>query len=279
MATSILNGLTLISILMLVAIGLAVIYGLMGVINLSHGEFITVGAFFVALVQAQGGSFWLALVTAPILGALLGFLLEKSLIRHLYTRPLAAILATWGISLIIQQSLQLMFGAAPQNVSSPIASTIDIFGSEYPVYRLLLIGLAFAIIASFYLVTKKTAFGLDLRAMIQNREMADSLGVNTKQVHTIAFALGAALAAVAGVLISPLTAVVAQMGVNYLARSFFVVIVGGAGSIPGVVAGSAVVGGIETFLNYLIAPTLSQALVLVIAIAIVRFRPNGLAPA
>lgn len=274
-----LNGLTLISILMLVAIGLAIIYGLMGVINLSHGEFITVGAFFLAFIQGQGGSFWLALALAPVIGALLGFGLERVLIQHLYTRPLATILATWGVSLIIQQTLQLVFGAAPQKISPPLTATMNVLGAEYPIYRLVLIALAFAVIGGFYIVIRRTAFGLDLRAMIQNREMADALGVNTRRVQTIAFAAGAALAAVAGVLIAPLTAVVAQMGVNYLARSFFVVIVGGAGSIPGVVAGSAVVGGAETLLNYAIAPTLAQALVLVIAIVIVRVRPSGLAPA
>lgn len=274
-----LNGLTLISILMLVALGLAVIFGLMGVINLSHGEFITVGAFFLAVVQGLGGSFWLALALVPLLGAALGLLLEQALIRHLYTRPLATILATWGLSLIIQQALQLTFGAAPQKVDTPVTATVSLLGSEYPVYRLVLIGLAFAVIGGCYALVRKTAFGLDLRAMIQNREMADALGVNTRRVHTVAFALGAALAGIAGVLIAPLTAVVAQMGVNYLARSFFVVIVGGAGSIPGVVAGSAVVGGVETVLNYVIPSTLSQALVLVLAIVIVRLRPNGLVPA
>src|SRR4051812_39341599 len=121
---------------MLVALGLAVIYGLMGVINLSHGEFITVGAFFVALIQGHGGSFWLALALVPLLGAALGFLVESTLIRHLYTRPLATILATWGLSLIIQQGLQLLFGAAPQKVSSPLTSTVDLFGAEYPLYRI-----------------------------------------------------------------------------------------------------------------------------------------------
>lgn len=274
----VLNALTLISILMLVALGLAVIYGLMGVINLSHGEFITVGAFFVALVQGLGGDFWLALALAPFIGAALGYFVEFALIRHLYTRPLATILATWGLSLIIQQGLQLIFGAAPQKVTTPLTSTVGLFGADYPLYRLVLIGLAMSILAACYVIMRKTAFGLDLRAMIQNRDMASALGVNTRRVHTIAFALGAALAAVAGVLIAPLTAVVAQMGVNYLARSFFVVIVGGAGSIPGVVAGSTVVGGAETLLNYVIPSTLAQALVLVLAIVIVRMRPNGLVP-
>lgn len=126
------------------------------------------------------------------------------------------------------------------------------------------------------MLIKRTRFGLDLRTVIQNRDMAESLGIDTQKVYTLAFAAGAALAAIAGVLVAPLTSVVAQMGVNYLARSFFVVIVGGAGSVLGVVAGSGVVGGLESLLNYVIPATLSQALVLVMAIIIVRFRPNGL---
>jgi branched-chain amino acid transport system permease protein/urea transport system permease protein len=277
-ATALLNVLTLVSLLMLVGLGLAVIFGLMGVINLAHGEFVTVGAFCVALVQGLGGTFWLGLLIAPVVGAALGYLLERSVIQHLYTRPLATILATWGISLILQQTLQLIFGAAPQKVDSPTVAAVSVFGASYPLYRLVLIALACALVATCHLAITRTRFGLDLRTVIQNREMAEALGIDTRRVYAVAFSVGAALAAVAGVLIAPLTAVVAQMGVNYLARSFFVVIVGGAGSLPGVVAGSAVVGGTETLLNYVIPATLSQALVLVLAVVIVRFRPNGLVP-
>ena len=271
-----LNAMTLISILMLVGLGLAIIFGLMGVINLSHGEFVTIGAFSLAVVQGLGGNFWMALIIAPLIGAAIGLLIEKTLIRNLYSRPLATILATWGLSLIIQQSLQLIFGAAPQKVESPITSSVLLFGANYPLYRIFLIFLSISIITSCYVLVKRTRFGLNLRTVIQNRDMADALGIDTKRIYAVAFSIGAALAAIAGVMIAPLTAVVAQMGVNYLARSFFVVIVGGAGSVPGVVAGSAVVGGTETLLNYMIPATLSQALVLVLAIIIVRFKPNGL---
>jgi urea transport system permease protein len=275
-ATATLNAMTLISILMLIGLGLAIIFGLMGVINMAHGEFVTIGAFSLAVIQGAGGSFWLALLIAPVIGGAVGLLVEQSLIRHLYTRPLATILATWGVSLILQQGLQLAFGAAPQMVTSPIASSIDIFGASYPCYRIALIGMAVTVMTACFIMVRRTRFGLDLRAVIQNRDMAEALGINTARIYAIAFAAGAALAALAGVLIAPLTAVTAQMGVNYLARSFFVVIVGGAGSVPGVVAGSVVIGGSETVLNYAIPATLSQALVLVLAVVIVRLRPNGL---
>ncbi len=275
-ATVFLNSMTLISVLMLVGLGLAIIYGLMGVINMSHGDFITIGAFSLALVQGFGGSFWLALIIAPLIGAVVGFLIEQSIIRYLYTRPLATIMATWGLSVIIQQALQLIFGAAPQRVFSPITTTINLFGASYPTYRIFMIVIAVSIMIASYLFIQKTRFGLDLRTVIQNPEMADALGIDTKRVFAIAFSLGTGVAAIAGVLLAPLTVVIAQMGLNYLAKSFFVVIVGGAGSVPGVVAGSVFVGGAETLFNYVIPATISQALVLVLAIIIVRMRPRGL---
>jgi branched-chain amino acid transport system permease protein/urea transport system permease protein len=196
----------------------------------------------------------------------------------LYTRPLDTILATWGISLILQQGLQIVFGSAPQQVVTPIYGSVSLFGVSYPAYRLLLIASALAILGACLFIFRRTRFGLDLRTVIQDRDMAEALGIDTRRIYAIAFSGGAALAAIAGVLIAPLTNVLAQMGANYLARSFFVVIVGGAGSISGIAAGSGVVGGLETILNYQVPATVSQALVLVVAVVLVRFRPRGLVP-
>ncbi|HLR13679.1 MAG TPA: branched-chain amino acid ABC transporter permease [Burkholderiaceae bacterium] len=274
--TLILNCLTLISILILVSLGLAIIFGLMNVINLAHGDFVTVGAYTLAFTQAMGGNYWLALFLAPFVGAALGWTIERSMMRHLYHRPQAIILATWGLGMIIQQLLQLGFGAAPQRVSGPFDGAMEIFGATYPVYRLALIVFCLLVVAIVYTLLRWSRFGLDVRAIIQDHDMASALGIDTARVNSAAFALGAALAAVAGVLIAPLTVVVAQMGINYLARSFFVVIVGGAGSATGVVAGSSIVGGLETLMSYQLPPTVAQALVLVVAIVLVRFRPRGL---
>jgi branched-chain amino acid transport system permease protein/urea transport system permease protein len=274
-----LNILTLVSILMLVGIGLAIIFGLMNVINMAHGEFVTIGAFTLAYVNSLGGSYWVALALAPLVGALFGWLLERGIVQHLYTRPLDTILATWGISLILQQGLQLIFGSAPQRVVPPIQGSVNLLGVGYPAYRIVLIAFALAIFAAALFVFRRTRFGLDLRTVIQDRDMAEALGIDTRRIYAIAFAAGAALAAVAGVLIAPMTNVLAHMGSQYLARSFFVVIVGGAGSIGGIAAGSAVVGGLETVLNYQIPVTVSQAAVLVAAVILVRFWPRGLIPA
>jgi branched-chain amino acid transport system permease protein/urea transport system permease protein len=251
----------------------------MNVINMAHGEFVTIGAFTLSVLQGLGGSYWAALVVAPVVGAALGYLLERAVVQHLYTRPLDTILATWGISLILQQGLQLVFGSGPQQVMTPLHGSVHVLGASYPAYRLVLIGFALAILSTALFVFHRTRFGLDLRAVIQDRDMAEALGIDTRRIYAIAFAAGAALAAVAGVLIAPLTNVLAQMGANYLARSFFVVIVGGAGSIGGVAAGSGIVGGLETILNYQLPVTVSQALVLVAAVILVRFRPRGLVPA
>lgn len=274
-----LNTLTLISILLIVAMGLAIIFGLMNVINLAHGEFITIGAFSLVAIQSLGGSFWLALLIAPIIGYFIGLVLEKVLIARVYQSSLHAILVTWGLSLIIQQVLVLTFGAAPQRVVGPFAGAVDIFGSQYPSYRLFLIVFALMAFLATVLLMKKTRFGLDLRASIHSSEMAAVMGVDANKINARAFALGAALAALAGVLLAPLTAVTAYMGINYLARSFFVVLVGGAGSVAGVAAGSGIIGGLETALSYQLPATVAQALVLVLAIMILRFRPNGILPA
>ena len=274
--TTLLNALTLISIFSLVGLGLTISFGLMNVTNLAHGEFVTVGAFTVYFVQSLGGSFWLGLVAAPLAGAAVGFLLEALLLRHLYDRPVGAILATWGVSLILQQSIELIFGLGAKPVSPPFDGMADLGVTAYPAYRLLLIAVSILTLAVIILLVRRTRFGLDIRTVIQNREMAEAVGINTRLTYTVAFVFGSAVAGLAGALISPLATVLPQMGVNYLANAFFVVIVGGAGSVPGLIAGSTLVGGLTSVLNYQISPSLAQALVLLAAIVIVRFRPNGL---
>lgn len=274
-----LNALTLGSMLVLVALGLAIVFGLMNIINMAHGEFVMLGAFTLSLVQSAGGGFWVGVAAAALVGAMLGFLLERLMIRHLYGRPMSAILATWGVSLILQHGAQLIFGAAPRLVSGPLSGAVEVLGASYPAYRLFLIAAAIVIVGGAILVIQRTSFGLDLRAVIQNREVAELLGVDTRRVFLIAFCAGAGLAGIAGALVAPMAKVVTTMGTNYLAPSFFVVIVGGAGSLPGVVAGSGLVGGLQTVLDYSIPATFSQALVLIISVAIVRFRPRGLIPA
>jgi len=276
LVTTILNSLTLISILMLVGLGLAISFGLMNVTNLAHGEFVTVGAFTVYYIQSIGGSFWVGLIAAPFAGAAVGYVLELVVIRHLYARPVSTVLATWGVSLILQQSLELIFGLGAKPVTPPVEGTFDLIVTAYPTYRLILIAIAVATLAVVVWLIGRTRFGLDIRTVIQNRDMAECVGINTRRTYAIAFTFGAAIAGLAGGLVAPLAIVLPQMGVNYLANAFFVVIVGGVGSIGGLVAGSVFVGALTSILNYQISPALAQALVLLAAIIVVRLRPRGL---
>lgn len=287
--SAVLNALTLISILVFVSIGLAIIFGMMDIINFAHGEFMTIGAYTLASVQslsffrsAEGppwaGAFWLGLILAPTVGALVGILLEATVIRRLYTRPLETILATIGISLIFQKGIELAFGSRPQIIYDPIGGTVPVLGVDYPAYRVFIIVFSLVIVTVCLIVFRYTQFGLDLRALIQNRDMAEALGINTRRVSRLAFMAGAALAALAGVLIAPLASVETNLGVFYLGRAFFVVIVGGTGTIAGVLAGSGLIGGLETALSYPMHPSLAFALVMITAIVLVRLRPRGLVP-
>lgn len=279
-----LNALTYVSVLALVALGLAVVFGMMDVVNLAHGEFLTIGAYTLAFVQALGAggfspaAFWICLLLAPLVGAAIGVLLEAGVIRHLYARALDTILATFAVSLIIQKLIELSFGAQPQIIASPIRSTVSLLGVDYPGYRLLVIGLSCLLVASCLLVFARTRFGTDLRAVIQNPSMAEALGINTRLMNRIAFAGGAGLAALAGVLVAPMASVEAHLGLFYLGKAFLVIILGGIGSILGSVVGSGVIGTAETLLNYQVDPSLASALVLIGAIVMIRLRPRGLVP-
>lgn len=274
-----LSALTLTSILFLVAIGMAIVFGMMNVINLAHGEFLTLGAYAAALVGGAAGSFWIGLAVAPLVGAAAGLLLETAIIRHLYRRPLDTIIATLGVSFIVQKGLELTFGPSPISMGNPIPGLVVLFGSPYPAYRIFLIGFAALVMALVVTAYRRTSLGLDLRTAIQDPAMAACVGIDVDRTYRITFATGAALAALAGALIAPMASVIPGMGLPYLIKSFFVVIIGGIGSILGVFAGSAFIGGLETLFSVYLGGAFPQALVLVLAIILVRFRPKGLVPA
>lgn len=275
-----LNVLSQVSVLALIALGLAIVFGMMDIVNLAHGEFVTLGAFTLAAMQHAGGTqaFWLALVVAPLVGAAAGWLLEVTVIRLLYRRTLDTLLATYAVSLIVQKLLELGFGKHPQLVQTPLQGALSIGQAEYPAYRLFVIVTSLVVIAVSALVFTRTRFGIHLRAVIQNPLMAEGLGINTRRMNRVAFAFGASLAAFAGVLIAPLVSVESHLGLTYLSKAFFVIVVGGIGSILGAVAGSALIGGAETLMNYRVDPSMASALVLLMAIVLIRLKPQGLVP-
>lgn len=273
------NAAGTISVLALVAIGLAIVFGMMNVINLAHGEFVTVGAYTAALCASKLGSFWPGLLLAPIVGAVFGVALEALIIRHLYTRPLHTIIATLGISFMVQKGLELIFGPSPLSVGNPLPGLVTIGDQSYPIYRIFIVVVAILVMSILLLLYRRSGFGLDLRTAIQNPAIASLLGINVDRTYRIAFSVVAGLAALAGALAAPIASIVPSMGLPYLIESFFVVIVGGTGTILGSIVGSCFIGGLETFFSFQVGGAFPQALVLVAAIILARFRPKGLVPA
>jgi urea transport system permease protein len=273
-----LNAIGIISVLALVAVGLAIVFGMMNVINLAHGEFVTVGAYTAAFCGSKFGSFWIGLALAPLVGAALGLALEVLLIRHLYKRPLHTIISTLGISFIVQKLIELTFGPAPMSIGNPLPGLVTIADVSYPIYRLFVAGAAILVMGILLLLYRRSGFGLDLRSAIQNPAVASVLGIDVDRTYRTAFAVGASLAALAGALIAPIASIVPGMGLYYLIESFFVVIVGGTGTIMGSIVGSSVIGGLESFFSFNVGGAFPQALVLVVAIVLVRVRPKGLVP-
>ncbi len=274
-ATRVLDGVTLAAILALIALGLAVIFGLMKVINLAHGDFFTAGLYVVVGLQPITG-FWVAAALAAVIVGALGAVVQGSVIRWLWRRPLETLLATWGVGIVIRELLKLLFGPGYRQVGVPMDTFVSIGSFHYSLYRLVLVGLAIALAGIVVVTMFKTQFGLRLRAVLDDREIAATFGVSPERVNLIAFGTGAGLAGIAGALMSPLVTVFPEAGLAFLANAFFVVIIGGAARIGGVFAGAIVIGAVATIASAYVSPLLSQVIVLSMAIVVMRFRPQGL---
>jgi branched-chain amino acid transport system permease protein/urea transport system permease protein len=262
--------------LLLVTLGLVVIFGLMNVINMAHGEFFLLGAYIVILGQSLGAPFWAALVAAPVALAIVGLVIEAAVIRHIYSRFIDTILATWGISLVIKQAVIILFGATSQSVANPLPNPVSIFGVQYPAYRLFIMAVSACLALTTFLIFYRTNLGLKIRAVIANRAMAASLGINTRRMDLATFAAGAALAGFAGAVMAPIMSVDPQMGVGFLIPAFLSILVGGANSLLGAVLGSSIIGSTTTVVSSLWSQVLAQVVVFSLAILIIRLRPEGL---
>ena len=278
-ATLLLNALSAALALSLAALGLAIIFGLMGVINLAHGAFLTVGAYVVwAVPEMLGVSFWIGLILAPLVVGVLGALVERLVIRHLYDRLLDTILATWGISLAVIELIKLVFGSTSKSVSNPLRGSVDLGVTVYPSYRLFLIGFCATVLTAVFVFFKTTDVGVRLRAVIQDSDAASLQGLNQARMYQYSFAFGAGLAGLAGAALAPITTVSPDMGVTYLVQSFFAIILGGTGALIAIVPGSIIVAGSVNFMTFLISPVLAQTIVFIFVIVIMIIRPQGIVP-
>jgi urea transport system permease protein len=276
LATIVLNGTTYVLVLILVALGLAVVFGMMRVINMAHGELFMLGAYVMVAAQALGMPFWVGVLAAPVLVGLAGLAIELLLIRHVYRRPLDTILATWGLSIAIKQAVVLTFGPAAFSVPLPIDATLSVGAFAYPVYRLVLTGLALLIIAATFWLFLRTDFGLIARAVIARPQTAAALGIDTRRAMRASFVLGTGLAGLAGALVAPLISVDPQMGLGYLVPAFLSILIGGAGPLAAVLVGGGLVGGVDSLLTLRISPVAAQIAVLTLAVVVIRLRPSGM---
>ena len=286
--TQLFNGLSLGSILLLVALGLAFSFGLMNVINMAHGELIMVGAYMVFLTNwlftgwlGAGGAnvyFLPALLVAFVVTALVGWLLEATLIRFLYGRPLDTLLATWGVGLILQQAARSIFGAPNVQVTSPswLNGALRIGSVLLPYKRLFIIALALVCITGIYLYLNRSSAGRRLRAVMQNRDMAACLGVPTRRVDARTFALGSGLAGVAGGALTLIGPIGPALGTYYIVDAFLVVVLGGVGRLPGTIIAAVLLGVFNTLFELGSTATVGKVLVFALVILFLQWKPAGL---
>jgi len=271
----ILDTMNYFSVLMLVVLGLVVIFGLMNVINMAHGEFMLIGAYTVVAMTGAGASFWLALIVAPITAALAGLAVEYFVVQRIYHRFLDTILATWGVSLIIKQAVILIFGPTAQTVPNPLSGSMEVLGVAYPRMRLLIMAVSVALTLGLYLALFRSNIGLKLRAVIANRNMASALGLNTRRMDMACFSLGAGLAGFAGAMMSPVMSVDPHMGVGFLIPSFLAILVGGVNSLAGPLFGVAAISGSSNLIAGWLSQADTQVIVFVLCMVLIRFFPEG----
>lgn len=279
LAPQLLNGLTFGIALVLVALGLTIIFGLLDVLNLGHGEFYAFGAFSVIALAGAGVNFWVILVMAPVLMIPLAVLVERTLIRPVYSsgdRHVSTLLVTFGLSLVMEDVLKLAFGPNSHRPENPLPGASSLFGIVMPNYRIFLCVLGIVLILAVAWIVYRTRFGSMVRAAAFDSKMAASLGVPVSVVYSATFALGAGLAAIAGVLLAPIYSVFPTMGRDFILMAFSVVIIGGMGSIAGAVFAGILLALVGSLASLVIPPVWAETLVFAVMVVFLMLRPQGL---
>jgi branched-subunit amino acid ABC-type transport system permease component len=265
-----------IATLLIISLGLAVIFGMMRVINLAHGEFLMLGGYATILSERAGASVWIAiLLVPPIVVGLVGFVIERLLIRRLYGRMVDTMLGTWGLSLALIGGVSMVFGDSITGISAPLGS-VPIGRFRISGYSLFLIATAVALVIGTWLVLRFTRLGLIARGTMQNPEVAATLGVSPAGVYAITFTMGAALSGLAGGLIAPLSGVFPTMGAAYIAKAFITVITGGSAILAGTVSAAALLGAVSMVATFLTTPIFGEVALLIVAIVLLRLLPCGI---
>ncbi|MDQ2734729.1 MAG: branched-chain amino acid ABC transporter permease [Pseudomonadota bacterium] len=278
-APQIVNGLSIGVAVILMALGLTIIFGLLDVINMAHGEFYALGAYLAVSLLAAGLSFWLCLVAVPLLMLPLGYVTERLLIQRVFNRKdrhVLTLLLTFGLGIVLEDAYGMIFGPNTVRVDSPIGGAANVLGMYFPNYRLFVMGVGALIIALVWIVVFRTRLGAMVRAAAHDRQMASSLGVPVSRVYSATFAFGVALAGLAGVLLAPIYSVFPTMGKDFILLAFTVVIVGGMGSIKGAVIAGLVLMQIQALASLYISPVWTEPLLFGVMVLVLMWRPQGL---
>lgn len=262
------------SFLVLAVAGLAIIFGMMGIINLAHGEFIMLGAYVFTLLAKAGVPLWLAVPAGALAVGLFGYLIDLLVVSRLYGRPLDSVVAMWGISLLLRQGILILLGPSIPGLTTPLGA-FSVGNSTYSIYRMLLALIAVLLLGGIYWVFMHTKFGLYSRATMQRSEIASSLGVNTRRMYSLTFMMGSALAGLCGALYAPTMTITPTMGQAFQNDSFVTVIVGGANPLIGMTVSGAVLGVIQSVLSLVFGTFFGKIGLLLVAILVIRILPQG----
>ncbi|HEX7439104.1 MAG TPA: branched-chain amino acid ABC transporter permease [Caldimonas sp.] len=271
-----LNALFGIASLAILALGLAVVLGLLGVLNLAHGELVMVGAYCAYVAQINGWPFLAAVPLAIAVCGVLGYAVERWLVRPLYQRPFDTLVVTWGLSLLLRKCAEAMFGLGYKSLSEPVGGTVEVLGATYPRYRLVLIAVSVVVLGGLVLWYSRSRTGTRIKAMVGNPELARALGIPVARYASATFVVGTCLAGLGGVMIAPLVPVQPFMGLDHILMSFFVLVVGGLGSVGGLLTGATVIGGANSVVSAISDSTGGYFSVLALAILFLWLRPRGI---
>lgn len=263
------------SVMVLIVLGLGIIASMMGIFNFAHGEFVLLGAYTVYIFESSGLSAWAGILAAPLVLALIGLILERLVIRRFYASPIIAMLGTYAVGLVIREIVRGLLGGHYKSISEPLPGAFTVFGVDFSIWRTVIVVVTACVIAGTWLFLARTSVGLQVRGSLENPNLARACGISTSRLYAFTFAFGAALAGLAGALIVPLYQLSADIGTRFLVQAFLSVMLGGVGTFEGPVLGAAVVGGMAAGLPWLVMPVLADPLVFIIALVIVKFRPQG----
>ncbi len=270
------NGLIWGLIIALIALGLSIIFGLLDIINIAHGDFFMVGTMLAWATVEATGNFWLGFLFVPLIGFVLGGFIQWTVIQRIRNVAALSIVATYGLSMILQETARITFGAVPRRILPPISATIDMFGIDYSVYRLFAAAVSIIILAGFFLFLHRSKLGTWMRAVRHDRDTAIAMGIPAGRVYMFTFGLGFALAALGGLVASPITTVDFRGGVDILLVCFMAVIIGGLGNLPGTAAAAVLLSFMEGVIQSFADPTIARISALVLMSAVLLLRPQGL---